>query len=148
MKTPLFTPSELNRRVFPVIERINCDHRLSILEILPCRHPADHAPRLMVPSMTQSAPGHDHMRIDFRDHHYCAKHVGELRLDDLLTDRLKAMIEQQAKRKRPIDFKCNFDAAHLVYVSIFTPAYKYFELIKHLMPREQAAEHCGAIIGG
>lgn len=144
---PLIMPKrQINERALEIVQRVNCDHVPHLLEIGNCRTPGDQAPRLIVPSRTQMAPGHAHVHVDFRDHHFCHAHIGELKLDTLLTDRLKRQIEDHVKRIRPIDFKCGFDAAHLVYVSIFTPEYKYFEVVKHLMPRADVEQAWGALV--
>lgn len=150
---PLLAPAVLNRAARPHIERINCNHAPGILDLGKCRTPADMAPRLIVPCKAIAGVGvslgHDyrHLHVDFRDYHYCQRHTGELRIDAVLIPRLKGQIEAAAKAKRPHDFKCDFDAAHLVYVSVFTPEYEYFELVKHLMPRAQLEQAWGAVVG-
>lgn len=146
--TGLLLPKrEINRRFYEKIEAVNCDHAPSILELGPCRKPADLAPRLLVPSKTQSAPGHKHLHVDFLDLHFCDVHQGEVPIEQLLDrPRMRGNIEAHAKKVRPIDFKCDFDAAHLVYVSIFTPEYKYFEVVKHLMPRGDVEQAWGTMV--
>lgn len=144
---------ELNRAVFPKIERLNCDHVAGILELARCRIPPTRSPRLLVPAKALAGAGVDlgrdyrHLHADFVTIHYCHRHEGELTLETVWRTypRLKADLEAGAKRRRPHDFKCDFDAAHIVYVDIFSPQYKAFQLVKHL-PRSELQETWGSVI--
>lgn len=143
----IILPAHIAAKSLQIIDGIVCDHQPSMLELYgKCANPPMWAPRIVVPSKTQMAPGHKHLHLDMKLH-YCAAHHGELKLDDLLAaPAVKPALEKHAKRARPIDFKCDFDAAHLVYVSIFSPEYKYFEVISALYGRDAAQERWGAPI--
>lgn len=137
---------EIKGRFAALADSMQCDHTPAILMLTKCPTPPENAPRLIVPSKTQQAPGHEHVRIDFRDLHLCHVHTGELKIDTLLTDRLKREVELAARATRPIDWKPDFEAAHLVYVSIFTPEYQYFETVKHLLPKDRLQEAWGGAV--
>lgn len=93
-----------------------------------CSGLASWAAILWVPSMTQAEPGHDHIRV-MTTMTFCLDHrnAGLVTPEQLLTDKMKAMIEGQAKKTRPIDFKCDFGfASHITYTSIWSDGYQRF----------------------
>lgn len=147
MRRPeIILPAHIAARSLQVIDGMVCDHSPTMLELDRCRNAPMWAPRIVVPSKTQDAPGHKHLHLDMKLH-FCAVHHGELKLDDLLAaPQIKPALEKHAKRARPLDFRCDFDAAHLVYVSIFSPQYKYFAVVTALYGRDGAQERWGAPI--
>ena len=58
--------------------------------------------------------------------HCCAEHRGFLDREEFMTDNVKAAFEAAAKRKRPIDYKCEFDNAFIEYVGIHSRDYADF----------------------
>ncbi len=125
------------------IDGMRCDFHAGA--IIYCTHNVTRAPRLYVPSMTQDAPGHDPVRL-MSVLHYCEEHVGTLKLDDYLTDQVKFMVEQVAKKTRPIDWKPNFDAAYLHYVDIFSDEYKRFLELLEIGHSGTLTERIGGVI--
>lgn len=110
----------INSAAYQAIEGMHCDVSRSVAF---CFNPVTVAPRIYVPSKTQQAPGHDPLRM-MTPLHYCELHQGALKLDEILTDKVKADFEDQARKARPLDFKCDFDSAFVHYVSIFSSEYK------------------------
>lgn len=96
-----------------------CDH-------FGCKNTPMRAPRVLVPSQTPLAIEHPPLRM-FTSLHYCEVHKGEVKIGDLLSPKVKADFEEAAKRKRPIGFKCDFEAATIEYVLITTPEYRRFQ---------------------
>jgi hypothetical protein len=92
-----------------------------------CKAPPLWSPAVYVPSKTPMADGHRQLRMMTKIH-FCQAHAGELRIDDFLDGNRRAAFESHAKRGRPHDFRCDFDAAHIVYISIFAPEYGAFLL--------------------
>lgn len=90
-----------------------------------CLLPATVTPAIFVPSRTPFADGHRQLRM-FTTLHCCAGHLGMFKLDELLNDRQKANFEAVAKKARPIDFICDFDAAHLTYTDVASGSYQAF----------------------
>ncbi|HEY2068272.1 MAG TPA: hypothetical protein VGG48_01860 [Rhizomicrobium sp.] len=95
------------------------------LVIAGCPNPVLYGLRIHVPSKTQDAPGHAQARMSLTVH-CCELHKGAFKLDDLLTDKLKAAIEEFGRRARPIDWKPDFDSAFLQYVDVYGAQYKNF----------------------
>lgn len=95
-----------------------CDH-------IGCKIEPRRAPRLIVPSKTWTEPDHHPLKM-MTTLHYCELHKGELKVAHLLTGKVKADFEAIAKKKRPIDFKCDFDAAFIEFVLVTTPEYRDF----------------------
>lgn len=97
--------------------------------VMTCDHPGclaipDMAPRIYVPSKTAEEKGHGALTLAFPHLHYCKAHWDtDVRLDPLLTDKVKGRFEDLAKKVRPIDFKCDFDAALIEPLSVYTPEY-------------------------
>ena len=110
-----------HRIAMRVIEGMRCDFSAAII----CVKPVSVSPRIFVPSRTQMAPGHANLKMT-TTLHYCEEHVGTLKVEEFLTDKVKANFEAIAKQKRPIDFKCDFDNAFIHYVSVFTPEYQAY----------------------
>jgi len=102
-----------------------CDHARSLVELAPCPRPPFHAPVIFVPSKTPCEDGHRELRM-FTNLHYCLAHQGELKLDQLLGPKLRGDFEAQAKRGRLHGFICDFEAAHMQYISVTAPAYLQF----------------------
>lgn len=125
------------------IDGMRCDFHAGA--IIVCQNNVTRAPRLYVPSMTQDAPGHDPVRL-MSVLHYCEEHVGTLKLDDYLTDQVKWMVEQVAKKTRPVDWKPNFEAAYLHYVDIFSREYKRFLEILEIGNVGEISERIGGLI--
>lgn len=100
-----------------------CDHKTMLGT---CKNTPTRAPRLIVPSRTPLACGHRPLRL-FTTLHYCELHKGEVSAEDLLRPRVKADFEALARRARPLDFKCDFEAAWIDYVLTTTPEYRRFE---------------------
>lgn len=142
----VLTP-ETSAAALEVIDGMRCNHSPGLLELFACKTPPNWAPRLIVPSKTQAAEGHRHIHMDSRQLHFCDAHQGEIKLDDMLgLPGIKGAIEKHAKQTRPVDFKCDFEAAHIVYVNIFTPEYKFFALVMAVKSREAAHETWGTPI--
>lgn len=122
-------------RAIPAIEGMHCDGGSRVL--IGCLKPVQYGVRVHVPSKTQQAPGHAQVRLTLTLH-ACEDHkrAGCFPLDTLLTDHLKAQMENFAKKARPIDFKCDFDAAFVQFVDIFSPEYKKF-----IAAMESQAQH-------
>lgn len=113
---------QIRQLALAAIQSMVCDHAPPVGMILPCKANVTQSPRIYVPSRTQNAPGHDNLRMT-TNLHYCDAHAGELKIEQFLTDRIKADFEATARKKRPIDFKCDFDNAFIHYVQIFSPEY-------------------------
>jgi hypothetical protein len=128
-----------------IIEDMHCDGGSRVM--IGCLEPVIHGLRIHVPSRTQDQPGHDQVRITLALHS-CATHRGTFRLDDLLVPAIKVQVEQFAKRKRPIDWKPDFDAAFLQYVDIFSKEYSQFLMAVELHAQDQAEQMWGAPIHG
>lgn len=115
----------------PAKEAMEQSGRLSALhctmrcDSLGCKEPPTVSPVLFVPSTTPMLDGHKDLRM-FTTLHCCAGHLGMFKLDDILTDRMKADFEAVGRQRRPIEFRCNFDAAHLTYIDVAAPAYVSF----------------------
>ncbi len=101
-----------------------CDHVPAAGEPR-CKAPVLFAPQINVPATDQAPPDHRLIRM-MTTVHYCEQHWGELRIDEFLTDAMKRRFEDYARRARPLTFKCDFAAAFIVQVPIFSPAYKRF----------------------
>lgn len=117
--------TEKHRQVLDVLQSMTCDHASGALEIGRCQDIVTWGLRIMVPSKTQLAPGHHHVPVT-TTLNVCETHHGEFSLDHLLTDQVKHAAETMAKKNRPMDFRCDFDAAHLVYVAVYAPQYIEF----------------------
>jgi len=97
--------------------------------ILSCDGPSclqlpDKAPRVFVPSKTPTQKDHAPLTLAFPHLHYCVVHwETHMKLDDLLTDKVKARFEDQARRVRPHDFVCDFDAALVQPIDVHSPEY-------------------------
>lgn len=113
---------------------IQCDHFHTMH--LRCINTPTRAPRVVVCSRTPGEPDHRPLKM-FTTLHYCELHKGELTLDQLLQPKVKRDFEEAARKKRPLDFKCNFDpydpaqgadgGAFIEYVLTTTPEYRAFE---------------------
>jgi hypothetical protein len=93
-----------------------CDH-------IGCKNEPTRGPRLVVPSRTWLEPGHRALKM-MTTLHYCELHRSEVKVADLLTASIRRDFEASAKRARPLDFKCDFDAAFIEHVLITTPEYR------------------------
>lgn len=93
-----------------------CDH-------LGCKHEPTRGPRLVVPSRTWWEPEHRALKM-MTTLHYCELHRGDVVVADLLSAKVRADFEAIAKRKRPIDFRCDFDAAFIEPLLVTTPEYR------------------------
>lgn len=98
-----------------------CDHFDGALT--QCKNEPMRAPRVVVPSKTWLEPGHIALKM-MTTLHYCEWHKGELKLADVLNAKIKVDFERVAKAKRPLDFKCDFDAAFIEWVLVTTPEYR------------------------
>lgn len=114
------------RMALELLRNAHCNH---VQAVFSCMAPPEVSPRVYVPSKTQQAPGHENLRM-MTTLHYCRTHIGEFKIDDFLTDAIKATFEKAARVQRPIDFKCDFDAAFVHYVDIFTPEYMKWLVMK------------------
>lgn len=94
-----------------------------------CMALPDRAPLVYVPSKTPEA--HKPLTLAFPHVHYCETHWNEdMKLSDFLDQKARAKFEAQAKRIRPHDFTCNFEAALIVPIDVFSPEYRaYMERI-------------------
>ena len=110
-----------------------CDHIVTLN--LHCTNTPSRAPRLVVCSKTPLRPDHLPLRM-FTTLHYCEWHTGQLKTEDLLQPKIIRDFEAVAKRKRPLDFVCDFDiydpstgkgGAFIEYVLVTTPEYRRFE---------------------
>lgn len=128
-----------------IIEGMTCDGGSMVM--IGCLKPVVHGLRIHVPSKTQQAPGHHQVRVTLTLHS-CAEHRGTFKLDDLLTPKIKAEVEAFAKKKRPIDFKPDFDSAFVQYVDVFGPEYRQFMMATELHAQSQAEQIWGAPIHG
>lgn len=85
------------------------------------------APRLFVPGKTstgQPALRQPAITLAFPHLSYCDKCWGEARLFDiLLTDKVKARFEERGRKIWPMGISCDFDAAFLQPISVFSPEY-------------------------
>lgn len=143
----VLTP-EVSAAALARIDGMRCNHVPTVIELGACSKPPSWSPRVIVPSRTQMAEGHRHLHLDLVQLHYCDDHMGELKVDEILArPRVKGMLEDHAKKTRPADFKCDFEAAaHIVYVNIFTPEYKLFTVIQAMKSREAAYQDWGTPI--
>ena len=103
-----------------------CDHYNNAFER--CANTPNRAPRVVVPcqfgreEVTQDyAP----LRM-FTTLHFCELHTNDVTIDSFLTAKLKSEFETAAKRKRALDFKCDFEKAELEWVLTTTPEYRKF----------------------
>ena len=99
---------------------MRCDH-----SGLVCLREVRRAPRIVVPSCTPWEPGHAPLRV-MTTLHYCELHKGEFNLDGYWTGAIKARLERVAKRKRPLGFRPDFEAARCEQVLVTTPEYRAF----------------------
>lgn len=99
-----------------------CDHVLFIGE---CKNTPTRAPRLVVPAKDSFLFGHKALKI-FTALHYCELHKGQVKAQDLLTPKVKGWFEEAAKRKRPAEFRLDFEGAFVEYVLTTTPEYRRF----------------------
>ena len=60
------------------------------------------------------------------DLHCCEEHRGFLDRESFIDDKIKALFEDAAKRKRPIGFKCEFQNAFIDYVDVRSREYQAF----------------------
>lgn len=92
---------------------------------VPCANTPRNAPRIIVPAVDWMEPGHIPVRM-MTKLHLCDIHWAEgiYKLDDFLTDRIKAEMEQLAKVARPHGYKLDFDKAFLERVLTTTPEYR------------------------
>jgi hypothetical protein len=103
-----------------------CDHYNSLLER--CANTPNRAPRLVVPCQF----GRDEVIDEYRPLrmfttlHFCELHTGTIGLGDLLTAKIKREFEAAARKKRALDFKCDFEKAELEWVLTTTPEYRRF----------------------
>lgn len=104
---------------------MKCDAVLGMLAV--CMNPPMRAPRVVVPSATPEAPDHRDLTM-MTTLHFCELHKSRVKLADLLRDDTKTAFEATAKKKRPHDFKCNFDKAYIEWVLTTTPEYRGFML--------------------
>lgn len=95
-----------------------CDH-------IGCKNEPMRAPRVVVFSVTPFELGHRPLKM-MTTLHYCELHKGELKVEDLLPKKIKRDFEAIAKKKRPLDFKCDFEHAMIEYVLVTTPEYRAF----------------------
>lgn len=95
-----------------------CDH-------IGCKLDPQRGIKVVVPAKDIFAIGHDPLTM-MTTLHYCELHKGEVKLGDLMSARVRREFEAIAKQKRPLDFRCNFEVAHIVYVLITTPEYRQF----------------------
>lgn len=109
----------------PPMVRAECDHFDSAL--VRCKIPPIRAPRVVVPAVDFRDPEHKPLKM-MTTLHYCELHKGELKLEDLLNEKVKVGFEETAKRKRPIGFKCDFDTAFIEWVLMTTPEYREWML--------------------
>jgi hypothetical protein len=100
-----------------------CDHQIPLFGN--CKNSVARAPRLVVPSQTPHLVGHRPLKR-FTTLHYCEVHKGELKVSDLLSQKLKRELEADARVDRPLGFKCDFELAGIDYVLTTTPEYRRF----------------------
>jgi hypothetical protein len=93
----------------------------------PCTNTPRNAPRVIVPAVDWMEPGHIPVRM-MTKLHLCDIHweQGVYKLEDFLTDRIKAEMEALAKRARPHGYKLDFDNAFLERVLTTTPEYRQY----------------------
>lgn len=127
------------RQAVKAIAGMRCDG--GSLVLIGCLKPVKWGVRVHVPSRTQNAPGHTHLRWTL-DLHVCEDHrnQGAFKLDDLLDAKLKHVLEDAAKALRPIDFRCDFDAAFIDYIDVFSPLYARYAAAWEGKAQELAAE--------
>lgn len=91
----------------------------------------DRAPRIYVPAKASGTENHryDPVTLAFPHLHYCEKcwekHV---RLDDLLTDKVKRRIEERGRSIWPQGVLPDFDAALIDPLDVFSPEYRAYML--------------------
>lgn len=90
-----------------------------------CTNSVARGPRLVVPSQSPQILGHRPLKR-FTTLHYCEMHKGEIKVEELLTPRLKRELEADARVERPLGFKCDFEKAGIDYVLCTTPEYREF----------------------
>jgi hypothetical protein len=93
-----------------------CDH-------VGCNAVPTRGPRLIVPAKNWLLAGHKAVRM-MTSLHYCELHRGDVKVSDLLRPNVKAEMEALAKRKRPLDFRLDFEAAFIEHVLVTTPEYR------------------------
>lgn len=128
-----------------IIEGMHCDGASRVM--IGCFESVLYGLRIHVPSRTQHEPGHDQVRITLTLHS-CEAHKGVFKCDDLLTPALKAQVEDFAKKKRPIDWKPDFDAAFVQYVDVFSKEYRQFLMATEMFAQREAEQMWGAPIRG
>ena len=126
-----------------IIEGMHCDGGSRVL--IGCLQPVIYGVRLHVPSKTQDRPGHTQVRVTMTLHS-CEAHRGTFAVDALLADKIKAHVEDYAKKTRPIDWKPDFEAAFVQYVDVFGPEYRKFLMSMELHAHSQAEQIWGAPI--
>lgn len=124
-------------------ETMRCDGVSRAL--IGCLEPVAWGVRIHVPSRTQLAPDHAQVRMT-TTLMTCHTHKGVLKLDDVLSEKMRADIEAFAKKARPIDWKPDFEAAFIQYVDVYGDEYKRFVAIKEARVRAAAEQMWGGPI--
>lgn len=93
-----------------------------------CPLPPIRAPRVIVsptPFVLGQSPKPLRMMTTL---HYCERHKGEITLDALLQDKVKADFERTARLKWSHEYRPDFDTAFIEWVLVTTPEYRAFLL--------------------
>lgn len=99
--------------------RMACDGAIG------CKGLVEYAVRVWVPSKTPLEPGHEFLRMT-TNLHCCALHRGFVDRESFVDGALKSLFEDAAKRKRPLDFRCEFDKAFIDYLDVRSDEYRQF----------------------
>lgn len=102
--------------------------------VLQCEHTGclaipDLAPRIYCPAKATGTENHRYppVTLAFPHLHYCKPHwETDVRLDALLTDQVKARIEERGRKIWPHGVVPDFDAALIEPIGIWTPEYEQY----------------------
>lgn len=90
-----------------------------------CKNVVEYAAAAWVPSRFPLRPGHEQLRM-ITDLHCCEAHRGFVDREAFFSDAIKATFEGAARKKRPVDFVCEFDNSMITYLDVREDEYKGF----------------------
>ena len=92
---------------------------------LHCGRQVRRAPYMRIPSKTPGVPGHKPL-IVMTTLHYCEEHRDSFDPAVYWTDKQKARLEAVAKKRRPAEFRPDFENVTVKHVLVTTPEYRQF----------------------
>lgn len=111
-----------------------------------CKGLVEYAAAAWVPSRFPLRQGHAQLRM-ITDLHCCEGHRGFVDRETFFSDHIKTVFEGAARKKRPVDFVCEFDNAMITYLDVREDEYKAFlmsprgkALLAHAVATARSAE--------